>query len=413
MRKIYTSIDIGTSSIKVLVAEVDKDKINVLASSCVSAKGIKYGLIVDANETVESIKEAIAIVEGKLGITIDKIIASIPSYNVNYNIISGKTKVTSEDSKVDGDDILRAIQNGIKGKLDNTKEFVTFVPIDFILDGNSMIKDPKGLVGNILEIKYMMVTTPKKNVYSVVGILESMGIEVIDINISPICDYETFRNKEIDKEISAVINIGYETTTVSLFNKGIIINSEILKIGGKNIDNDISYVFNLSSEDSNKIKEKFSLAHKRFAKIEEVTEMLTISRDLVKINQYDLSQVVMSRIEEILELAKKQLFLLTNKEIKYIIITGGSSEIPQMQYMVEEVLEDNAYVTNISDIGIRNNKYSTVIGLIKSFDRKLSMRGKVYSMFSLEKQEDMSIPKRRNLVEDGVLGKVFGIFFDN
>lgn len=413
MKKIYTSIDIGTSFVKILVSEVNKDKLNVLASSCIKSKGIKYGLIVDANEAIESIKEAIASVEGKLGIKIDKIIANIPSYNVNYDIVSGKTEVTGEDSKVDGGDILRAIQNGVIGKLDkSSREFVTYVPIDFILDGNNMIKDPKGLVGKKLEVKYMMVTTPSKNVHSVVGILESIGIEVIDINISPVSDYEMFRTKEIDKDMSAIINIGYETTTVSLFNKGIIVNSEILKIGGKNIDNDISYVFKLSSDDSNKVKEKFSLAHKRFAQIEEVTEMLTVDRDLIKINQYDLSQVVMSRIEEILELAKKQLFLLTNKEIKYIIVTGGSSEIPQMQYMVEEVFGNNAYVTNISDIGVRHNKYSTVIGLIKSFDRKLSMRGKVYSMFSLEKQEDMSIPKKRNLVEDGMLGKVFGIFFD-
>ena len=92
MKKIYTSIDIGTSFVKILVSEVNKDKLNVLASSCIKSKGIKYGLIVDANEAIESIKEAIASVEGKLGIKIDKIIANIPSYNVNYDIVSGKQK---------------------------------------------------------------------------------------------------------------------------------------------------------------------------------------------------------------------------------------------------------------------------------------------------------------------------------
>jgi cell division protein FtsA len=244
------------------------------------------------------------------------------------------------------------------------------------------------------------------------GILESIGIDTVDVNIGPIADYEVIRSKEIDKDMSAIINIGSETTTVSLFNKGIIINSEILKIGGQNIDNDISYVFKISNDDSNKVKEQFASAHKKFASINEVTEMLTINRDLVKINQYDLSQVVMSRMEEILELAKKQLFLLTNKEIKYIIITGGSSELPQMQYLVDEIFEDNAYVNIIEDIGIRNNKYSTAAGLIKGFDQKLKMRDKVYSMFSMDKQEDISIPKRKGIGEDSILGKVFGIFFD-
>jgi len=308
MRKIYTSIDIGTYFVKILVSEVLKNKLNILASSCVKSKGIRKGLIVDANEAVISIKEAISIIEGKLGIKIDKIIGGVPSYNVNYTIISGSTLINGEDSKVDGDDILRAIQDGAMGKLDEIKELVTLVPIDFILDGNNMIKDPKGLVGKKLEVKCMMVTTPKKNVHSIMGILESIGIETIDVNIGPIADYEVFRSKEIDKDMSAVINIGSETTTVSLFNKGIIINSEILKIGGQNIDNDISYVFKISSDDSNKVKEQFATAHKKFALINEVTEMLTVTRDLVKINQYDLSQVVMSRMEEILELAKKTTF---------------------------------------------------------------------------------------------------------
>ena len=412
MRKIYTSIDIGTSYVKVLVSELILEKVYVLASSSVKSKGIKKGLIVDANEAVISIKEAISNVEGKLGIKIDKIIANVPSYNVNYDIVSGYTEVNSEDFKVDGNDILKAIQNGVSSVLDDTRELVSIIPIDFVLDGNNMIKDPKGLVGHKLEAKCMMVTTPQKNVHSIMGILESIGIKITDVNIGPIADYETFRTKEIDKDMVAIINIGGETTTVSLFNKGIIVNSEILKIGGNNIDNDISYVFKLSSEDSKKIKEKFALAHKKFAKINEVHEMLTTDRDLVKINQYDLSQVVMSRLEEILELAKKQLFLLTNKEIKYIIITGGSSELPQMQYIVDEIFVNNAYVSKIEDIGIRSNKYSTVVGLIKFFDKKLKMRGKEYSMFSIDKQQDISIPKRKGIGEDSILGKVFGIFFD-
>jgi len=83
-----------------------------------------------------------------------------------------------------------------------------------------------------------------------------------------------------------------------------------------------------------------------------------------------------------------------------------------MQYLVDEVFKDNAYVNIIEDIGIRNNKYSTVAGLIKGFDQKLKMRGKVYSMFSMDKQEDISIPKRKGIGEDSILGKVFGIFFD-
>jgi cell division ATPase FtsA len=145
-----------------------------------------------------------------------------------------------------------------------------------------------------------------------------------------------------------------------------------------------------------------------------VFETLNTNKDLVKITQYDLSQIVMSRITEILKLSKKQTSLLTNKEIHYIIITGGTSELPGITYLIEEIFGNKARIGNIETIGIRNNKFSTVSGLIKCLNEKLDIRGKEYSMFNDDKQEEISVPKKKlNLSNDSILGKVFGVFFDN
>ena len=414
MKKIYTSIDIGSDSIKILVAEIFRDSLNVLAQTEVKSKGIKKGVIVDANESLISIKEAINSIEGKLGVKIDKVIALIPSYNADYDIVSGSLTITNEEKKVTGNDITRVLQTCIYNKITENRELVTLIPIDFSLDDNKSIKYPKGLVGNKLGVKAMMVTTPKKNVYSIISIMQSLGVEVIDINISGIADYNEFRTKETDKKVGAIINIGAETTTISLFNKGIIVKSEVLQIGGKNIDNDISYVFKLEKNDSKKIKENFSVAHKRFSQVNEVYEMLNINKDLIKITQYDLSQVVMSRVMEILKLSKKQTYLLTNKEIQYIIITGGTSELPGITYLISEEFGVETRIGNIDTVGVRNNKYSTVSGLVRCFYDKLKLRGKEYSMFTFDKQEDISSPKKiLNFSNESVLGKVFGYFFDS
>jgi cell division ATPase FtsA len=99
-----------------------------------------------------------------------------------------------------------------------------------------------------------------------------------------------------------------------------------------------------------------------------------MNSDIINITQYDISQVVMSRLLEILKLAKKQTYLLTNREISYIIITGGASEIPGINYLIDEVFEKNTIVGNINTVGIRNNKYSTVSGLIRCFNAKLNLR---------------------------------------
>lgn len=116
----------------------------------------------------------------------------------------------------------------------------------------------------------------------------------------------------------------------------------------------------------------------------------------------------MSRLTEILKLAKKQTYLLTNREISYIIITGGTAELPGMSYLVEEIFGSNAKVGNIDTIGIRNNKYSTVSGLIKGINDKLESRDKEYTMIDLD--NDASGQNKLSINDSSVLNKVFGYF---
>ena len=407
MRKIYTSVDLGSSSIKIMVGEILDKKLNVLAISEVKSRGIKRGVIVDANEILGSLKEAISEIENKLLITIDKVIASVPSYNSTFEIINGEIDIDTEGVRVIGTDVVNVLKNAASSKLKKDRELVSIIPIYFSVDGRRNIKDPKGLICKKLGVKAMMVTTPSKNVASIISIFDSIGIEVVDVNLGSIADYEEFRNETSDNCLSAVVNIGHDITTVSLFNKGIIINSEVIQIGGKNIDNDISYVFKLDNKDSNKLKENFAVAHKKFSRVNDTKECITINKDLVNITQYDISLVVMSRLTEILKLAKKQSYLLTNREISYIIITGGSSEIPGMSYLIEEELGSNAHLGNIDTIGIRNNKFSTLSGLIRCFDSKLELRDKELCMI------DTDDNKKANINDSSVFGKVFGYFFDN
>ena len=412
MRKIYTSVDLGSDSIKVLVGEVYNNRLCVLATSTVKSKGIKKGLIVDANEALATIRDAISEVEGKLSISINKVIANVPSYYANFDIVNAEILKSDDDLRINGSDIFKVLQVAVKSKMKKDREFVTIIPINFTVDDKKNIKDPKNLIGRKLGVKGMLVTTPLKNVQSIVSIFQSLNIDVIDMSFGSIADYEEFKNNATDKGISAVINIGYDITTVSLFNKGIIINSEIIQIGSRNIDNDISYVFKTDKKTSQKLKENFAVAHKKFARVNEVKEVITSNKDIVNITQYDISQVVMSRLTEILKLAKKQTYLLTNREISYIIITGGTSEMPGMSYLVDEVFGGNAKISNIDTIGIRNNKYSTVSGLIKCFDSKLDLRDKDYSMVDLDDKNNYNEDKV-NTEDNSVFNKVFGYFFDN
>ena len=410
MRKVYTSVDLGSDSIKIMVGEIFNKKLNVLATSVIKSRGIKKGLIVNASEVLCSLKSAINEIEKKIGITIDKVIASVPSYYSSFEIVNAEVDVSENDFRITGADIVNVLKESIKDKIKKDRELVTIIPIYFIVDGKKNIKDPKGLIAKKLGVKAMMVTTPSKNVQSIISIFNSIGIEVIDVNLGSIADYAEFKNNLTETGLSLMINIGYDITTVSLFNKGIIINSEVLQIGGKNIDNDISYVFKIDPKESSKLKENFAVAHKKFSRVNEIKECINVNKDLISINQYDISQIVMSRLTEILNLSKKQSYLLTNREISYIIITGGTSEIPGMSYLVDEMFSDNAKVGNIDTLGIRDNKYSTTSGLIRCFNEKLELRDRSYTMIDFDNENN---DKKIDMSDTSVLGKVFGYFFDN
>ncbi len=415
MKKIYTSIDIGSDTIKMLVCEMYKNKYNILATSSVPSKGVKRGLIVNADEVTEAIKTCLKDIEEMLGVKVDKVIATVPSYFANFALVEGYTTITNNEKEVKGADIVRALQSCVYNKLPDDRELVTIIPLEFGLDDQKGIKDPKGMVGIKLEAKAVMVTTPKKNIYSVVSVLESVGLEVIDITFGAIGDYQELHTTKTDTCVGAIINIGAETTNVSIFNKGVIIKNEVLNIGGKNIDNDLAYIYKLDKNDAKEIKEQFAVASKRYAQINETYNVVNLHNEELRLNQYEVSEVVMSRVIEILKLAKKQINLLTNKQIDYIIVSGGVSELPGFHLIIEEVLGQNGYVANIKTLGVRHNKFSSLIGVIKYFDEKLSLRGKDYSMFSNDQTQDLISTRKRllNFSNDSVIGKVFGYFFDN
>ncbi len=409
MKHIYTSVDIGSDSIKVVTSELFKGKLNLLAASSVKSKGIKKGLITDVNSATMSLQKAISEVENMLGIKIKKVITTIPSYFAEFIKIDGEIKINNENKIVTGDDVVKVLGQAVKGKISSTKEMVTIVPIDFSVDSKTGIKDPKGLTGNTLRTRAILITTPKKNIYSVVGLIEAIGIEVVDISLNSIGDINALKNKGMEEKIGAIINIGAETTTVSVYNKNILIKTSIIGMAGRDIDNDISYMYKIDLEVAKKIKEKFALAHKKYASSSEIYELPGHKN----IEQLEVSTITMSRIEEILTLAKKELLELTNRQMEYIIITGGVSNMSHFELVAENIFGKDVIIGNVRLIGIRNNKYSSAVGNIVYFINKLKIKGKNYTMVSDTDMEILSSTKKSliNVSNESMLGKVFGYFF--
>lgn len=411
MRHIYTSIDIGSDTIKIIVCELYYGRLNVLACTSTKSKGIKRGLITNVNEASASLKEALNEIESMLGVKIKKALVSVPTYFADFNFVKSEIKIDNEEHIITSNDISQVI-SATTLNVNNGKETVAILPIDFKVDDKVTSNSPINMKGEVLGVRAIIASTPRKNVYSVLKLLESNGIEVVDISLNSIGDMFSFKNKDNESKLGAIINIGADTTTVSIYNKAVIVKSSIIAIGGSAIDNDISYVYKVDLKNARKLKEKFALAYKRHANVSEICEVDTTYDEKIKINQFEISELVERRTEEILKLAKKELNILTNKELQYIIITGGTSNLQDLQYLADEVFTKMARITDLKMIGIRNNKYSSSVGNIVYYITKLKLREKKYSMFSESDADELvSVKKNKQMTNESMLGKVFGYFF--
>lgn len=410
MKRVYSSIDLGSDTIKLVVCELYKGKLHLLAAANVPSHGIKKGLITDPILARKSIAEAFSKVESMLGLKITKVIASIPAYFAEYTLIKGETTIAGE--VITSKDIMATYKDGVRGKLLPNQEFVTVLPVDFKINDRSVIKTPCGFPGDKLFSRAIMASTPKKNIYSVVTVLENMGIEVTDITLGPIGDIFTLKTKDIYEEAGVGINMGAETTTVTLYNRTLPVKTSVVQQGGKDVDRKIAEYYGLSMEDAKKIKETFALAYKKNCNPNEVTDAVNKIGEKIKISQLEVTEIVIEKLSEILTLVKKDINLLTNRQIQYIIVSGGASEMRDLEYLLNDVLHNRIKIGNIKTIGVRNNKYSVALGNILYFVDVLKTEGSDYSMLNNDDMENLSSPDRNsNISGDSMLGKVFGYFF--
>lgn len=409
MRHIYTSVDIGSDSIKVVVCELCKNKLNLLGASSVKSKGIKKGAINEPNLASRAIKEAINEVEEMLGIEIKKVLVTVPSYFAEYKPF--KEEMTHDGSLVDSNVVINIMQQVIANNTPRKSEIASVQVVDFKVNGKE-VKDPKEMEATSLEVRGVLAYIPSENLYSVVGLLEQIGIDVVDVCLGTVADYYTYKSKEYDAKNGVIVNIGAEITILSLISKGITVKSSIIQLGGKSVDNDIAYIYKIDNACANNLKEKFAFAHKAGASTSESLIKKNIVNDEIEINQYELSEIAMARLEEILNLIKKEISALTNIENDYIIVTGGSSNMIGLGKLASEILGPKASIENIKLLGVRNNKFSTAVGTIIYFANKLKMRGQEYSMLSKNEIEEMISNAKNKSVKDGnVLDKVFTYFF--
>ena len=253
MRKIVSSIDIGSDTIKLVIGEFIDGKLHILSANKIASKGIESGKVINIEALSSKVKNIVEQASLSIGVEIKKTILGINMHNAKLIKSTGLIDITSEDHIITGEDVENVIKRSASGLIDVGFVLIGVIPIRFILDDEKITKDPKGMKSTKLGIQSIVVTTAKEYVSSIMKAISDAGLKVVDIIPNTLGDYYSFADDETNGVAGAVINIGHEQTSISIFNRGILTNNKTYRIGGENIIRDIAFLNKLDFDNSRSI----------------------------------------------------------------------------------------------------------------------------------------------------------------
>ncbi len=376
--EIYVSLDIGTSSVKVIIGEMVNDTLNIIGVGNVKSTGLRKGSIVDIDETVHSINKAIEQAERMVGMPINRVVVGVTGNHVQLQDCHGVVAVSSENREIGDEDIARVIDAAQVFSIPPEREIIDCIPKQFIVDGLDEINDPRGMLGVRLEMEGTIITGSKTVLHNLLRCVEKAGLEITDICLQPLASGSIALSKDERNLGVALVDIGGGSTTVAVFEDGFLKATSVLPVGGEYITKDISIGLRTSTEDAEKIKQKHGHAFYDHASDEEVFSVPIIGSDQhQQFSQLEISDIIEARMEEIFELVQHEIKRLGVREIPGgYVLTGGVVSMPGVLELAQLILNNNVRKAVPDYIGVREPQYTTGVGLIQFAYKNAKLQGR-------------------------------------
>jgi cell division protein FtsA len=367
---LLVGLDIGTTKICVVVGRIVDGKISIIGIGSHPSTGLRKGVVVNMDSTVNSIKKAVEEAELMAGIAINSCLAGIGGAHIKSFNSNGVVAV--KDKEVKTDDIIRAIDAAKAVAIPADRELIHVIPQEFIVDDQDGIRDPVGITGVRLEVKVHIVTGSISSAQNVIKCCKLAGLEVGDIVLGQLASSEATLTPE-EKEIGvALVDIGGGTSDVAIYSNGSITYTSVLPFGGNNITNDIAIGLRTPLEEAEKIKKKYGCAFAGMIGANETIEVPSVGgRKPRTLQRKTLADIIEPRVEEI--------SLLIYEEIKKsglerllasgVVLTGGCANLEGIPELVENIFNLPARrgypigVGGLTDV-VNNPIYSTGVGLL-------------------------------------------------
>lgn len=366
-KRILTSLDIGTTSIKVIIAEIINNELNVIGVSTQESRGIKKGVIVDIDKTVTSIIIAVQEAEQKANVAVDEVIVGLPAYSLDIQSTRGVVKTENADTEITNRDIESVVSQAMIQAVGQDKEMIGLNIHQFIVDGFDDISDPRRMVGVRLEIEADVLSVPKTILHSIKKCVNMADLRISDIVIQPDALASVSLNHDQKRQGAILLDMGGGQTTASVYKDNRLIYSFVDPEGGEYVTRDISVVLNTTIDEAEQLKIKYGYAHPSEANSENMIPVNVLSqKGIQSIPEDYLAEIIQARLLQILttvknNLSERQLLDVSNN----IIVTGGNASIPATRDLLFEVFSKNIDFFVPQQMGIRYPTFSTAVGLIQ------------------------------------------------
>jgi len=370
-KNLIVGLDIGTSKVVAIVAEVGgSGKMEIIGIGSHPSRGLKKGVVVNIESTVQSIQRAVEEAELMAGCQINSVYAGIAGSHIKS--LNSHGIVAIRDSEVNQSDIERVIDAARAVAIPADQKILHILPQEFVIDKQEGIREPIGMSGVRLEAKVHMVTGAVSAAQNIVKCVRRCSLDVDDIILEQLASsYAVLTDDE--KELGVcLVDIGGGTTDIAVFTEGAIRHTAVIPIAGDQVTNDIAVALRTPTQYAEEIKIKYACALTQLASPDETIEVPSVGdRPPRRLARQTLAEVVEPRYEELLSLIQAELRRSGFEDLiaAGIVLTGGSSKMEGVVELAEEIfhmpvrLGSPQYVSGLVDV-VRNPIYATGVGLL-------------------------------------------------
>ncbi|MEO1773044.1 MULTISPECIES: cell division protein FtsA [Enterococcus] len=362
----YVGLDIGTTSVKVVVAEYIDSQMNIIGVGNAKSEGINRGIIVDIDKTVHAIQRAVKQAEEKAGIQIKSVSVGLPANLLEVESCQGMIAVNSESKEITDDDVRNVASAAMVRSIPPERQIVALLPQEFTVDGFDGIKDPRGMIGVRLEMFGLVFTGPKTIIHNIKKCVETAGLTVAETIITPLALTESILSDGEKDFGTIVIDMGGGQTTTAVMHDKQLKFTHVDQEGGEYVTKDISIVLNTSFNNAEALKINYGDAYPARTSAEEEFPVDVIGKtEPVKIDERYLAEIIEARLEQIFRKAKGALDEIEALDLPGgIVLSGGAASIPGVVELAEDVFGTNVKLHVPNQMGLRNPVFTNVISIV-------------------------------------------------